>query len=111
MSFSRSAVLRRWYFLSLGLVFVTLFVLRLTLLSSNHNGQAIFQSLADVTDNLIAATLTALIVGAAYVFLYPADPYAEHEVVRSMDIAQVISEECRTAREWAVRSRGANYFT
>jgi hypothetical protein len=111
MSFSRSVVLRRWYFLSLSLALVTLVVLRFTLLSVTSQATTILQSLAGVTDNLIAATMASLIVGGAYVLLFPADVHTEHEVVRSIDIAQVIADECRTAREWSVRSRGANYFT
>lgn len=111
MNFSRSVILRRWYFLSLGLALATLVVLRLTVLSDVGQADAALQSIAGVTDNLIAATLASLIVGTAYVLLFPAVEHAEHEVVRSMDIARVISDECRNAREWSVRSRGANYFT
>lgn len=109
MNFARSIVLRRWYFLSLGLLFALLVTLRLTVLRDNVS--PLLESSASVVDNLIAATLTALIAGAAYVYLYPAESHALNEVVRSADIARIIEDECRVARDWNVRSRAANYFT
>lgn len=111
MEFSRSAVLRRWYFVSVGLLFVLLLTLRLTALDTVAQTSDIRLSLADIADNLMAASITSLVVGVAYVYLYPANNHAAQEVVRSIDIAQTILDECKAAREWSVRSRGANYFT
>lgn len=111
MDFSRSAVLRRWYFVSIGLGFLALFILRLTVLGGQSAQTGLLQSLANITDNLLAAAVTALIVGIAYAYLYPVEGHASHEFVHSVDIADVIAEQTRTTRSWAVRSRGGNYFT
>lgn len=111
MEFSRSAVLRRWYFVSIMLGIVALAAIRFVVLRVNDASSALTQSLANVTDNLLAAGATSIIVGIAYVYLYPRDSRAPHEVVRSIDIAETLRDHCRTATHWALRSRGANYFT
>jgi hypothetical protein len=111
MDFTRSKIVRRWYFLTLTLIFVILVGLRFTVLRENSADSTIAQTSASVTDELIAATITSLIVGMAYVFLYPQTSVETIEIVPSMDIAQTLASEARIAREWSVRSRGANYFT
>ncbi|ROO62420.1 hypothetical protein EDC02_4399 [Micromonospora sp. Llam0] len=111
MGFSRSAVLRRWYFITLALGFIALALARLTILGGNRANAGIWQSSANIADNMLAATLTSLIVGGAYVYLYPLENEVPHEVVRSVDIAGALAEQTRPTRNWAVRSRSANYFT
>lgn len=111
MSFARSAVLRRWYFITLTLTLFGLAVVRLKLIPKEGSTSSVASSLGNVTDNLIAAVVTSLIVGLAYVYLYPTEERSQQELVRSRDIAQVIEDEARHAREWSVKSRAANYFT
>lgn len=111
MDFARSSVLRRWYFLSLILSFVSLVVVRLTALRVSDRPNSLMESLTNVVDNLIAATVVSIIVGVGYLLLFPGESQSHHEVIRSMDIAELIRDGCRAAREWSVRSRSANYFT
>ncbi|RVX47024.1 hypothetical protein EDD27_9944 [Nonomuraea polychroma] len=111
MNLSRSAFIRRWYFLSLGLAGAVLILLRFTTLRTTTADSTVLQSLSGITDNLIAAVLTSIIVGAAYIYLFPQDAAPAYETVSSRDIARVIADLCDNAREWSVRSRGANYFT
>ncbi|MFF4617855.1 hypothetical protein [Nonomuraea jabiensis] len=108
---SRSAFVRRWYFLSLGLAGAGLILLRFTALSTGTADSPILQSLSGIADNLIAAVLTSIIVGAAYIYLFPQNAAPAYEVVPSRDIARAIADMTDNAREWSVRSRGANYFT
>jgi hypothetical protein len=111
VNLARSKFVRRWYFLSLGLSCLVLILLRLTYLRITDPDNPVLESFSNIADNLIAAVLTSIIVGVAYIYLFPQEDAAAYEIVSSRDIAEVIADQCSKTREWSVRSRGANYFT
>jgi hypothetical protein len=105
-----SRVLRRWFFVSVGLATVVLFLLRF-LVFPEHSGMADWeQTTSSVLDNLIAAALTSLALGIAYVLFSPADTPPAVDIIHSRDIPDLIHDSARTCDRWEVRARTASYF-
>lgn len=103
--------MKRWYFLCLGILLALLILARYTIVVPTAKSAVALQSTANVMDNLIAASVTSVIIGLGYLYLYPEPKQDSFQIVRSRDIAAYISNKTGTAREWSVRSRAANYFT
>jgi hypothetical protein len=62
-------------------------------------------------DTLVAAVVTSLFVGLAYVLLFPREPAGEFESIEGRVIEETIEASTRTTRAWDVRARTANYFS
>jgi hypothetical protein len=107
---ARSQSVRRWYFASLGMALALLLITRFQVIG-NPDPASHLVTFATVLDTLIASVVTSLVVGVAYVKLYPGDAYPELEEVRSKDIASRISDSTRRTDEWRVKARTANYFS
>lgn len=65
---------------------------------------------ATVLDNLLAATVTSLFIGTAYLLLFPSVEDESVEVVQTRDIKELIQDALRASNSWAIRARTASYF-
>lgn len=109
---ARSATLRRWFFVSILLALALLLVVRFTLVPNVANMPSWRQTLASGIDSLTASAVTSLIIGLAYVFLFPVEGPSPVEVLNSSrDIEKAIIHEAGNTQHWSVRARTANYFT
>jgi hypothetical protein len=108
---ARSRFLRRWFIASLLLTISLLIIVRFKFFSDLSLSADWETTLATVLDNLLASAATALIVGLAYIFLFPNVESEALESVQGRDISSLISSAANNARQWDVRSRTASYFT
>jgi hypothetical protein len=109
---ARSVTLRRWFFTSILLALALLLVVRFTLVPNVANMPSWRQTLASTLDSLSASAVTSLIIGLAYVLLFPAEDASAVEVMSSSrEIERVIFREVGNTHNWSVRARTANYFT
>jgi hypothetical protein len=107
---TRSRVLRRWYFVSLLLALSILLLLRFTVLKTVPNPSDYGLTAATVLDTLVASAVTSLVVGIAYVLLFPEGSSVALEEVPSRDIEAALEQATQHTRKWRVRARTANYF-
>jgi hypothetical protein len=109
---ARSMTLRRWFFTSVLLALALILVVRFTLVPNVANMPSWRLTLASVLDSLTASAVTSLVIGLAYVLLFPAEEASTVEVLpSSREIERAIIRGARDAQHWSVRARTANYFT
>jgi hypothetical protein len=87
-----------------------LLLLRFTLLRTVPHPSDFRVTAGTVLDTLVASGVTSLVVGIAYVLLFPDDSVAVLEQVPSRDIEATLEHATQHTREWRVRARTANYF-
>jgi hypothetical protein len=109
---ARSATLRRWFFTAILLALALILVVRFALVPNVANMSSWRLTLASVLDSLTASAVTSLVIGLAYILLFPPEEATAVEILSSSrDIERVIIKGARDARNWSVRARTANYFT
>ena len=109
---ARSLTLRRWFFTSVLLGLALILVVRFTLVPNVAKMPSWQQTLASVLDSLTASAVTSLVIGLAYVLLFPKEEASAVEVLpSSREIERTIIRSARDAQHWSVRARTANYFT
>lgn len=106
-----SRTVRRWYFLSLLLALALLVVTRFVILPTTPDASKYRVTAGTVLDTLVASAVTSLVIGAAYVLLFPKKVDPDVQQIRSRDIEPTILQATTEAREWKVRARTASYFS
>lgn len=104
---ARSALLRRWFFVSLALAATVIVLVRFLVFPEARDSAEWELTVGAVLDNLLAAVITSLALGLTYVLLLPKPEAEQIEVIPSAAISPAIEAAARECAHWSVRARFA----
>ncbi|WP_327002704.1 hypothetical protein OHA72_47640 [Dactylosporangium sp. NBC_01737] len=107
---ARSSTLRRWFFAALMLAAAVIVLTRFLVFPDTEEAADWSRTLGATLDNLLAATITSLAIGLAYVLLLPAPEAESVDVTQPREIAGLLESAAKDCTFWAIRSRTASYF-